>query len=144
MDGVFGSPVPWHPISQIMVVNCRPKATIIPSLCKKPPLTHRRGGFRLLSSSPRIRASAARRNFFKKFFASSTFRNFSCYVLIVMKIADDGAAYTQKDIYVLDGSTGEVVALRPWFGETNFRDAADTDDVISFGDFGYYGAWEIV
>ena len=58
------------------------------------------------------------------------------------RIADDGAAYTQLSITIED-EYGNEVARRPWWGVEFDPDATDEtiDDIISFGRFGYYGAW---
>ena len=55
-----------------------------------------------------------------------------------MKIADEGASYTQCDITII-GPNGTDVAVRGWCG---CRDGIeDETDPIDFGDFGYYGDW---
>lgn len=58
------------------------------------------------------------------------------------RIADEGAAYTQLDITIED-EYGNEITRRPWYGvEYNPDETEDTiDDIISFGKFGYYGAW---
>lgn len=61
-----------------------------------------------------------------------------------MKIADEGAAYTQRDITIEDDD-GNMVARRSWWGveydETN--EDMCCEDPICFGSFGYYGDWYI-
>jgi hypothetical protein len=60
-----------------------------------------------------------------------------------MKIADDGAAYTQQNINIKD-EDGKVVASRSWWGTVYDPDETEDaeDEIISFGSFGYFGAWE--
>lgn len=56
--------------------------------------------------------------------------------------ADSSSAYTQKNIDIYD-SDGEIVATRRWYGV-----APDEEDeernIIRFGDFGFYDAWEVI
>lgn len=58
------------------------------------------------------------------------------------KIADNGAAYTQRAI-VIEDESGQEIARRQWWGVR--YDPGETDeketDIIDFGDFGYFGAW---
>ena len=58
------------------------------------------------------------------------------------EMADDMAGYTQQD-YVICGEEGSVIVRRPWSGVAyDPEETEDTEDeVIQFGDFGYYGAW---
>ena len=58
------------------------------------------------------------------------------------RIADDGAAYTQQSITIED-EDGNEITRRPWWGvEYDPDETEDTvDEIISFGKFGYYGAW---
>ena len=60
-----------------------------------------------------------------------------------MKVADDGAAYTQRDIRIEDENS-DLVALRHWWGVKYDPDESDETDIIGFGDFGYYGEWTVV
>lgn len=57
--------------------------------------------------------------------------------------ADENAAYTQMPITIED-ETGEEFAMRPWWGvEYDQNETEDAEnEVITFGRFGYYGAWE--
>lgn len=57
-------------------------------------------------------------------------------------MADEGAAYTQQDITILD-EKGETVACRSWWGVAYDPDETDEteDEVIQFGSFGHYSAW---
>ncbi len=59
-----------------------------------------------------------------------------------MKIADEGAAYTQQDISIED-ENGEEVARRRWCGVEYDEDNEDTycEDPICFGSYGYYFDW---
>lgn len=61
-----------------------------------------------------------------------------------MSAADNGAAYTQQDITISD-ERGQEVARRRWWGVEYDPDESDEswDDIISFGAFGYFGAWVI-
>ena len=59
-------------------------------------------------------------------------------------LADKCAAYTQKDIRIVDRSTGEAVAVRRWYGVKYDPDEAEQDDPIEFGDSGFYGDWESI
>lgn len=63
-----------------------------------------------------------------------------------MTIADEGAAYTQRDIRVTDAESGDLAAIRPWCGVKYDPDESEEteDEIIAFGDFGYYGAWQIL
>lgn len=56
-------------------------------------------------------------------------------------IADDGAAYTQRDITIEDEDDNEVLR-RPWWGVGYDEDESSDDDPICFGDFGYFGDWQ--
>ncbi len=53
-------------------------------------------------------------------------------------IADQGAAYTQQDIDLIDDATSETLT-RKWCGCLDGLD--ECDDPIQFGSFGYYGDW---
>lgn len=73
--------------------------------------------------------------------------------------ADNGAAYTQKDIHIYEGEWDEeeemlldekLVAYRRWCGVDidvvsegieGGMDEEEYDNAIKFGDFGFYGAW---
>lgn len=59
-----------------------------------------------------------------------------------MEIADNGATYTQQDITIED-EDGNVLARRRWWGVAYDPEATEEteDEVIRFGDYGYYGAW---
>lgn len=57
-----------------------------------------------------------------------------------MDLADQGAAYTQKDIIIYD-ENGEEAARRQWWGVPT--DAETQKDPIEFGCFGYYSDWII-
>lgn len=56
-----------------------------------------------------------------------------------MKLADEGACYTQQNITIEDES-GTVVALREWWGCMDGIE--EMQDPIKFGSFGFYGDWE--
>ena len=56
-----------------------------------------------------------------------------------MDLADQGAAYTQKDIIIYDEDDNEA-ARRQWWGAPL---DADQTDPIEFGCFGYYSDWII-
>lgn len=57
-----------------------------------------------------------------------------------MKIADDGACYTQQNITIEDDKEN-IVAQRTWYGvQANIE---YDEDIIDFGSFGYYGPWEL-
>lgn len=53
--------------------------------------------------------------------------------------ADQGATYTQEPI-TIDDENGNAVARRSWWGVVPEEDA---EDIIQFGTFGHYGAWEV-
>jgi hypothetical protein len=56
--------------------------------------------------------------------------------------ADEGATYTEQPIEILDNA-GNVVARRSWWGVAYDPETTDEpDEIIQFGDFGYYSAWE--
>lgn len=59
------------------------------------------------------------------------------------RAADDGAAYTQQPITIEDEHDNEV-ARRPWWGVAYDPDVDDSaeNEIISFGSFGYFGAWQ--
>jgi len=61
-----------------------------------------------------------------------------------MRIADQGAAYTQQDISIEDAD-GNEVARRRWCGVEYDEDDEDLycEDPICFGSFGYYSDWYI-
>ena len=54
-----------------------------------------------------------------------------------MSVADDGAAYTQCDIVILDAS-GDEVARRRWWGTAyDPNETEDTqEEIVDFGAFG--------
>lgn len=60
-----------------------------------------------------------------------------------MQAADAGASYTQEPITIHD-DTGAEVARRQWWGVKYDPDEDDApeDDIIGYGDYGYYGAWQ--
>jgi len=62
-------------------------------------------------------------------------------IMEAMEFADDNASYTQKDIEIIDNETGEIEAVRRWWGVE--ADANEQEGIISFGRFGYYEPWEI-
>lgn len=57
--------------------------------------------------------------------------------------ADNGAAYTQRKIEIKD-EAGETVCFRQWWGVEFDPDVTEEteDEVITFGQFGYFGAWQ--
>lgn len=62
--------------------------------------------------------------------------------------ADEAAAYTQKDIVIYDkdvfeedGTHGEYVSRRRWWGVEYDPEVAEDENPIRFGSFGYYGDW---
>ena len=57
------------------------------------------------------------------------------------QIADQGAAYTGKNITIED-ETGVTVALRPWWPVPYSPDEGEQESPICFGDSGYYGDWQ--
>ena len=60
-----------------------------------------------------------------------------------MQIADAGACYTQSKITIAD-ENGNILAERIWYGCKASQDEIDDfDEIIDFGDFGYYGPWVI-
>lgn len=60
--------------------------------------------------------------------------------------ADEGAAYTQCSYCIKavddNGDPAEVICSRPWWGVEYDPDEDEDDDVITFGKFGYFGAWQ--
>ncbi len=60
-----------------------------------------------------------------------------------MKKADKGAAYTQQDITIEDNNN-TVILRRRWCGIAYNPETADDSiqDIIQFGKFGYFAAWE--
>lgn len=60
------------------------------------------------------------------------------------RIADEGAAYTQQNIDIVD-ENDNTICTRRWYGvefdPSVYEDGEDAD-VIYFGAFGYYGEWE--
>ena len=57
-----------------------------------------------------------------------------------MKIADNGAAYTQQDIAIRD-EEGYTIAVRRWVG-VDFANGYEAENPIIFGSFGFYDDWE--
>lgn len=55
-----------------------------------------------------------------------------------MEIAVKGATYTQQPITIIND--GNEVARLPWYGIAPGEDDTVT---VRFGDFGFYGEWEI-
>ena len=67
--------------------------------------------------------------------------NYTCNTVAeAMEFADDFAGYTQKDIQIVNNETGEVEAVRRWWGVE--AGANEQKGIIRFGRFGYYGSWE--
>ena len=58
------------------------------------------------------------------------------------KIADEGAAYTGADITIED-EDGNTVMIRCWWGVKFDPETDDSADPICFGDYGYYGDWQV-
>ncbi len=60
--------------------------------------------------------------------------------------ADKGASYTQcfYCIRAVDdnGNPAEIICIRLWWSTKYNPDIDDDDDIISFGDFGFYGSWQ--
>lgn len=56
-------------------------------------------------------------------------------------LADEGAAYTERDIVITD-EDGDEVARRTWWGVQYDEDVGDETDPICFGSFGYFGDWQ--
>lgn len=59
--------------------------------------------------------------------------------------ADSGAAYTGQPI-TIHIKNGFEIARRPWW-DTEYDpdiDEEEPDEIINFGKFGFYGAWEDV
>ena len=61
-----------------------------------------------------------------------------------MSEADEGAAYTQEPITIEYGN-GNVLARRRWWcvGYDPDEDTEKEDEIIDFGAFGFYGAWQV-
>lgn len=61
-----------------------------------------------------------------------------------MEQADKGAAYTQTS-YGIQDENGEEIASRRWWGVAFDPKATEEteDEIIDFGKFGYYGAWQV-
>lgn len=51
-------------------------------------------------------------------------------------------AYTQEPVSIHDIFTGEEVCRRAWIPLPAGDEVNDEDDIIDYGDFGYYGPWE--
>lgn len=67
---------------------------------------------------------------------------YSCSTITkAMEFADYYAGYTQQDIEIINNGTGEIEAVRRWWGVE--ADANEQEDIINFGRFGYYGPWEL-
>lgn len=58
-----------------------------------------------------------------------------------MKIADDGAAYTQKDI-VIENKDGKEVLRRRWWGVPYDEHEVEEESPICFEQYGYFGDWQ--
>lgn len=60
-----------------------------------------------------------------------------------LRLADEGAGYTQRDIEIVDAK-GKTVAARFWqktkFDPEDYENGENAD-VISYGDFGYFDEW---
>lgn len=57
----------------------------------------------------------------------------------VQQIADNNASYTQHNI-IIENELGEPVAIRKWYGVK----PEEEDDIIQFGDCGYYDHWVLM
>ena len=61
----------------------------------------------------------------------------------VLDEADAGIGYTGHSVVVTD-EAGKDVARREWYGvDIDWADCED-EDVISYGQFGYYTSWRYV
>lgn len=60
---------------------------------------------------------------------------------LALKTADEGAAYTQQNIDILDEEE-KVVATRQWCGVA-YADDESAENPIEFGNFGFYDDWVI-
>lgn len=61
-----------------------------------------------------------------------------------MEEADECAAYTQQTITILelDGDSEKPAAERRWYGVAPEKDKLE-EDIIAFGDFGFFDEWYI-
>ncbi len=75
--------------------------------------------------------------------------NFADSIEDAKQKADEGAAYTQKDIVIYEGKSNtptsewKEILRRNWWGVPfDPEETEETkEEIIQFGSFGYYGAW---
>lgn len=63
-----------------------------------------------------------------------------------MKIAEEGTSYTQNSVAICvkdenEESGYKTIAILPWWG---VAPSENDEVVIQFGDYGYYGKWEVI
>lgn len=58
-----------------------------------------------------------------------------------MTEADEGAAYTRQPIEIYDDE-GKAHARRVWWGVAPTDEDREDGDIIQFGDYGFYTAWQ--
>ncbi len=57
--------------------------------------------------------------------------------------ADIWISYCQANLYIDEGDEDKPIAMRRWYGIEPDEDAKKTEAIITFGEFGYYGPWEM-
>lgn len=58
--------------------------------------------------------------------------------------ADEYASYNQANMYIYDENYDKLLSTRQWWGTPYSPEISEDeeDEIISFGSFDYYSAWE--
>ena len=60
----------------------------------------------------------------------------------ILDSVDDWIGYTQANVDIMDSRTGEIIAMRKWYGVPLGKMHPTEEDPVYFGEFGYYGDWQ--
>lgn len=68
-------------------------------------------------------------------------RNYSSPWEILISV-DEWIGYTQANVDIMDSRTGEIIAMRPWWGCPYDAEKAPEENPVEFGEYGHYGDWQ--
>lgn len=60
----------------------------------------------------------------------------------ILESVDEWIGYTQANVDIMDGRTGEIIAMRRWYGVPLDEKHPTEEYPIDFGEEGYYGDWQ--